>query len=120
MGESDRRGPQLRKLYYSISEVSELYSIPPHVLRYWEQEFPQLRPKKNPHSGARLFQEKDLRVIERIKSLLYDKRFTIAGARSQLSLLDDHASSPVQDGDGQSHLLTDVKNELRDILELLK
>jgi DNA-binding transcriptional MerR regulator len=119
MGESDRRGPQLRKLYFSISEVSELYGIPAHVLRYWEQEFPQLRPKKNPHSGARLFQEKDLRVIERIKTLLYDKRFTIAGARSQLSLLVEEEVTPVLNGSSRANLVEEVRKELREVLKLL-
>lgn len=121
MGESNRRGPQLRKLYYSIGEVSEHFAIPAHVLRYWEQEFPQLRPKKNTRSGSRLYQEKDLRTVERIKTLLYDKRFTIAGARSQLSLLDEVEVIPsAQDGRGRTGLVEEVKTELREILQLLK
>ncbi len=126
----DRRGPQLRKLYYSIGEVSEQFAIPAHVLRYWEQEFPQLRPKKS-KSGNRLYQEKDLRTIERIKNLLYEQRFTIAGARSQISLLDEDQSVPEPEASDQqsllvnnghpehSELLEEVKRELHEILKLL-
>ena len=121
----DKRSPQLRKLYYSIGEVSERYDVPPHVLRYWEQEFPQLRPKKNSRSGVRLYQEKDLRTIERIKELLYDKRFTIAGARSQMSLLPTDPAAEgelfaVEEPSQPSDLLDDVKRELREILQLLQ
>ena len=120
----DRRGPQLRKLYYSIGEVSERFDVPAHVLRYWEQEFTQLRPKKKGGSGARLYQEKDLRTIERIKELLYDRRFTIAGARSQLNLLTEEKGIeadlfPAEPTDS-SELLDEVKRELREILQLLK
>ena len=91
------------------------------MLRYWEQEFRQLRPKKNPRSGARLYQEKDLDVIERIKSLLYEKRFTIAGARSQLNLLnEEEVESPAENGNERPVLLVEVGTELREILKLLK
>jgi len=121
VAEAERRGPQLRKLYYSIGEVSELTDIPPHVLRYWEQEFAQLRPKKNTRSGSRLYREKDIRTIERIKSLLYDKRFTIAGARSQLSLLDEEEEIPsAVMGSGPMDLMEEVKQELQEILKLLR
>ena len=119
----DNRGPQLRKLYYSIGEVTEQFGVPAHVLRYWEQEFPQLRPKKG-KSGNRLYQEKDLRTIERIKNLLYDKRFTIAGARSQLSLLTEEKEASVEEQNEQNgnlpDVLEEVKEELREILQLLK
>jgi DNA-binding transcriptional MerR regulator len=122
----DRRAPQLRKLYYSIGEVSERFAVPPHVLRYWEQEFPQLRPKKA-KSGNRLYQEKDLRTIERIKTLLYEKRFTIAGARSQLSLLSDalavQSEAEIEAADQTTEnetLLEEIKQGLREILHLMK
>lgn len=119
----DNRGPQLRKLYYSIGEVTERFGVPAHVLRYWEQEFPQLRPKKG-KSGNRLYQEKDLRTVERIKNLLYEKRFTIAGARSQLSLLTEEIEAPVDERNERNGILPDVleevKQELREILKLMK
>ena len=93
------------------------------MLRYWEQEFPQLRPKKG-KSGNRLYQEKDLRTVERIKNLLYEKRFTIAGARSQLSLLTEEIEAPVDERNERNGILPDVleevKQELREILKLMK
>ena len=107
-----RRGPAIRKLYYSIGEVSELTGIPAHVLRYWESEFPQLHPKKS-RTGKRTYQEKDLEVVLRIKALLYDQRFTIAGAKVQLV----HAGQEQTNGNGS--LVDEVKRELKEILELL-
>jgi DNA-binding transcriptional MerR regulator len=71
------------KLYYSISEVSELTSVKPHVLRYWESEFPDLRPKKN-RAGNRSYREKDIRMVMTIRDLLYSEGYTIQGARMQL------------------------------------
>jgi DNA-binding transcriptional MerR regulator len=109
--ESERKGPALRKLYFTIGEVSEQLGIPAHVLRYWESEFPQLRPKKG-RAGNRVYQERDLATIARIKSLLYDQRFTIAGAKVQLS----QANGTDDAGDG---LLKEVRKELKDILILL-
>lgn len=73
-----------KKAYYSISEVCRFTSLEPHVLRYWESEFPQLRPKKN-RAGNRAYREKDIEVIKNIKHLLYDEKFTISGARKKLS-----------------------------------
>ncbi len=75
-----------KKAYYSISEVCRFTSLEPHVLRYWESEFPQLRPKKN-RAGNRAYREKDITLIKNIKHLLYDEKFTISGARKKLSEL---------------------------------
>ena len=72
-----------KKLYHSISEVSELLDVKPHVLRYWETQFRTLRPKKN-RAGNRMYREKDLNLLDRIKTLLYTKKFTIAGAKKAL------------------------------------
>jgi len=72
-----------RKLYYKIGEVSEITRLTAHVLRYWEKEFPQLNPKKTA-SGHRLYREKDIQAALTIKGLLYDKKFTIKGARGFL------------------------------------
>lgn len=71
------------KLYFSISEVSELTSVKPHVLRYWESEFPDLRPKKN-RAGNRSYRERDIKMVMSIRDLLYKQGFTIQGARMQL------------------------------------
>ena len=71
------------KLYYRIGEVEELAGVPAYVLRYWESEFKLLRPKKNP-AGQRLYRRRDLELVQRIKSLLYDERLTLEGARKRL------------------------------------
>ena len=71
------------KLYYSISEASAIAKVKPHVLRYWETQFKMLRPKKN-KAGNRMYRKRDLRLIQIIKELLYDKGFTISGARRKL------------------------------------
>ncbi|HEX3020701.1 MAG TPA: MerR family transcriptional regulator [Chitinispirillaceae bacterium] len=73
-----------KKTYYSISEVCGFTSLEPHVLRYWESEFSQLRPKKN-RAGNRAYRIKDIELINEIKHLLYDEKFTISGARKKLS-----------------------------------
>src|SRR5581483_4385962 len=71
------------KLYFRIGEVSELLGVEPYVLRYWESEFPVLSPKKS-GTGHRLYRRKDVELLLRIKHLLYEKRFTIEGARQTL------------------------------------
>src|SRR5512133_3484311 len=71
------------KLYFKIGEVSELLGVEPYVLRYWESEFPGLSPKKS-GTGHRLYRRKDVELLLRIKHLLYEKRFTIEGARQTL------------------------------------
>ncbi len=101
---------ELRKLYFSISEASEISGIPAHVLRYWESEFPELNPQKG-RTGNRLYQKKDLELIRRIKTLLYDKKYTIAGARAEIN----RRKSPEE----KKEILTDVKKGLQDILDIL-
>ena len=71
------------KLYYSIKEVSEMTELKPYVLRYWESEFPSLKPVKN-RAGNRTYKKHDIQVILDIKKLLYDKKFTIKGAVEEL------------------------------------
>ncbi len=71
---------EVKKLYYSIGEVSEIAQLKPYVLRYWESEFPNLSPAKN-RAGNRVYTEKDVNRILEIKRLLYQERFTIEGAR---------------------------------------
>ncbi len=71
------------KLYYRIGEVEEIAAVPAYVLRYWESEFKLLRPKKNP-AGQRLYRQRDLELVQRIKTLLYDERLTLEGARKRL------------------------------------
>ncbi len=73
------------KIYFKIGEVCDLVGVQAHVLRYWETEFPQLSPQKN-RSGQRSYRRKDVEMSLRIKELLYDEMFTIAGARKKLQL----------------------------------
>ena len=75
--------PNVKKLYYSIGEVSELTKLKAYVLRYWETEFSQLKPPKN-RAGNRTYRQKDIDLLLNIKDLLYNKKFTIDGARSVL------------------------------------
>ncbi len=72
-----------RKRYFAIGEVSDLCQVKPHVLRYWEQEFPQLKPVKR-RGNRRYYQHDDVLMVRRIRSLLYDQGFTIGGARQRL------------------------------------
>ena len=76
--------PGIRKLYHSIREVSEATGLKPHVLRYWESEFEQLRPKKN-RAGNRTYTARDLDVVLRVQRLLRDEKYTIEGARTALA-----------------------------------
>jgi DNA-binding transcriptional MerR regulator len=73
-----------RKLYYRIGEACEIVGVEPHVLRYWESEFPSLTPPKS-KAGQRTYRPKDIELLLTIKKLLYEEGFTIAGARKQLS-----------------------------------
>jgi DNA-binding transcriptional MerR regulator len=79
-----RKKPQ-KQLYYKIGEACKLLDIQPYVLRYWETEFPELSPSKS-KSGQRVYSEKELALIRRIKELLYDEGFTIAGAKKRLEV----------------------------------
>ncbi len=87
----------MQKIYYSISEVAEMVKLEQHVLRYWETEFPDLKPQKN-RSGNRAYKEKDVIVVQKIQYLLYEELFTIEGARKKLKQmkkvsLDDYRRS---------------------------
>lgn len=81
MMESDPKIPD--KLFFRIGEVCELVKVQPHVLRYWETEFPMLAPQKN-RAGQRIYRRKDVEMVLRIRNLLYEEKFTIAGAKKKL------------------------------------
>lgn len=72
------------KLYFKIGEVSQLLGIPPYVLRFWETEFKRIKPKRTP-SGQRLYRKNDVELLQEIRHLLYEKRFTIPGAKQRLN-----------------------------------
>ena len=81
-----RRDKPLEKLYYSITEVGEITGLKPHILRYWETEFPFLRPKRN-RAGNRAYRKKDIEMILVIRRLLYDEGYTIEGAKLKIRQL---------------------------------
>ena len=121
------------KRYFTIGEVSELCGVKPHVLRYWEQEFTQLKPVKR-RGNRRYYQHHEVLLIRRIRQLLYDQGFTISGARNQL---DEAASEGSRNTKSRAHenlssssrLLTDaptmapsaaLRKEIQSVLEMLR
>ena len=117
------------KLYFRIGDVSKLASVEPYVLRFWENEFPMLNPKKS-GTNQRLYRRKDVEIILEIKHLLYEKRFTIEGARSVLKQQRSRSApkpqpqaQPRQTGlfpeAAPAPKLDPIRRELREILELL-
>ena len=111
------------KLYFKIGEVSELLGVEPYVLRYWETEFPVLSPKKS-GTGHRLYRRKDVELLLRIKHLLYERKFTIEGARLALTT-EAKPPKPKSAKAAQRELFADdplpeIRKELTEILEILK
>jgi DNA-binding transcriptional MerR regulator len=108
------------KIYYSISEVSDLTGIKPYVLRFWEKEFPILKPKKN-RAGNRSYQLKDIDTINQIKHLLYDDGYTIEGARTRLkdSKQKKRGGSKQKENIRLKSILSDIKKELNEILKTI-
>jgi DNA-binding transcriptional MerR regulator len=105
------------KLYYKIGEVCEIAGLPPHVLRFWEHEFPQLIPSKSP-KGHRLYRKRDIETILKIKELLYDRKFTIKGAREFLTR-GVEGVEPTSPG-GAGGVLGKLKDGLHRILDRLE
>jgi len=102
------------KRYFTIGEVSELCQVKPHVLRYWEQEFPQLKPVKR-RGNRRYYQRHDVIMIRQIRSLLYEQGFTIGGARQKLDGED------AQEDKNQSHqIIRQLLAELEEVAQILK
>ncbi|HEX22055.1 MAG TPA: MerR family transcriptional regulator [Chromatiales bacterium] len=102
------------KRYFTIGEVSELCGVKPHVLRYWEQEFPQLKPVKR-RGNRRYYQRHDVLMIRQIRSLLYEHGFTIGGARQKLD-----GGEAKEDVNHSKQIIRQMASELEDLLELLK
>ncbi|MCB5195350.1 MerR family transcriptional regulator [Deefgea salmonis] len=103
------------KRYFTIGEVSELCGVKPHVLRYWEQEFTQLKPVKR-RGNRRYYQHHEVLLVRRIRSLLYEQGFTISGARNQLGV----SMAEVGDYGCGEVSLTEVRHELEDLLAWLE
>ncbi len=102
------------KRYFTIGEVSDLCSVKPHVLRYWEQEFPQLRPVKR-RGNRRYYQYQDVVTVRQIRTLLYEQGFTISGARQRLS-----GQKAKEDNTQRRELARQLRAELEDVLSLLR
>ena len=102
------------KRYFTIGEVSELCAVKPHVLRYWEQEFPQLSPVKR-RGNRRYYQREDILIIRRIRSLLHEQGYTIAGARSSFA-----GEEAKEDASIASMLVKQTIEELEEVLKILK
>ena len=113
--------PAIKKLYYSISEVSEITELKAYVLRYWETEFSQLKPPKN-RAGNRTYRQKDIEVILKIKDLLYSKKYTIDGARNFLKgkeSIDNQESNSPAYNEKEKIILSKIKEELKNILSII-
>jgi DNA-binding transcriptional MerR regulator len=111
-----------RKLYRSISEVSDMLGVKAHVLRYWETQFSMLRPRKN-RAGNRMYRPEEVRMLLRIKELLYGRRYTIEGARR--TLLDERREESPQvelgfENAERQMVLFEVKEGLRDLVARLR
>ena len=110
-------GDTAEKLYYRIGEVEELTGVPAYVLRYWESEFKLLRPKKNP-AGQRVYRHRDLEMVRRIKTLLYDERLTLEGAKKRL--LAETRRSPQLELGIREVAYADALRSIRDRLTALR
>lgn len=104
------------KLYFRIGEVAEIVGVKPHVLRYWEEEFPTLRPAKS-RAQQRLYQRREIELLLRLKELLYDRGYTISGARK---LLRSHGCLPQDDAEiDAKQMLSELREELQALRQRL-
>ena len=115
--DADELPPIPAKRYFTIGEVSELCGVKPHVLRYWEQEFTQLKPVKR-RGNRRYYQHHEVLLVRRIRELLYNQGFTISGARNRLDgvvVLEDPVNDPLE----LSAAPPSLRSELKEIIDLL-
>ncbi len=113
-GDTSDLPPIPGKRYFTIGEVSELCAVKPHVLRYWEQEFPQLKPVKR-RGNRRYYQRHDVLMIRQIRNLLYEQGFTIGGARQKLS-----GEDAKEDINRSQQIIHQLRLELEEVLQILK
>ncbi len=102
------------KRFFRIGEVSRIIGVKPYVLRYWEMEFPSIRPKRADDSRQRIYQREDIETIVEIKKLLYEEKLTVEGAKRKLKAVKKTKSMP------PINLLKEIKEELGQILKMLK
>lgn len=121
----DELPPIPAKRYFTIGEVSELCGVKPHVLRYWEQEFTQLKPVKR-RGNRRYYQHHEVLLVRRIRELLYQEGFTISGARNRLEEYGARSASAVAEEPETAAAQPDItdaaalRGELREILDILR
>ena len=111
--------PVVKKAYYSIGDVCDLVGLKPHVLRYWETQFDILQPTKN-RAGNRVFRPKDVELVLLVKNLLYDRKYTIEGARQKLQEMRESGELEEERQDVlEPEFLSAMKAELRALLDVL-
>lgn len=111
--------PIAKKAYYSIGEVCEVTGLKPHVLRYWETQFDALHPNKN-RAGNRVYRPREIELVLLVKHLLYDKKFTIEGARKRLSeMKKDDSVKARREEVLEPEILAGMRQELTDLVEIL-
>jgi len=113
MGASSRKKVSSDRLFYKIGEISEIAELESYVLRYWETEFPFLRPRKN-KTGQRVYTRKDLEIILQIKNLLYKEKYTIAGVRNKFGETAPRKNTV------SLKTVHEVRRKLKEILNILK
>ena len=122
-GSNSELPPIPAKRYFTIGEVSELCGVKPHVLRYWEQEFPSLKPVKR-RGNRRYYQRHDVLMIRQIRSLLYEQGFTIGGARQRIdgeaSKIEKAEKAEKADAKISSQIVRQMRIELEEVLEILR
>ncbi len=114
MGESPQKELPF-KLFYKIGETSKIVGVEPYVLRFWEKEFPFLKPKKT-KGGQRLFTNKDIQILLQIKKMLYEEKYTIEGVRKKLIERYNYLNN---DKKIKEDLIEKIRIKLREILEIL-
>ena len=122
-GSNSELPPIPAKRYFTIGEVSELCGVKPHVLRYWEQEFPSLKPVKR-RGNRRYYQRHDVLMIRQIRSLLYEQGFTIGGARQRIdgeaNKIEKAEKAEKADAKISSQIVRQMRIELEEVLEILR
>ena len=107
------------KMFHSVSEVSDLLDIKPHVIRNWETEFSQLQPRKN-KNGVRLFRQQDIKILRSLRRLIFDEGFTIDGARQRLTDGYNYQKDEKDQLKKYKRRVYRIKKELNDLLEILE
>jgi len=111
------------KRYHSISEVAEMTGLKTHILRFWESEFPLLRPRKN-RAGNRAYTSRDIKIVKHIKHILYEEKHTIKGAKERLKvdreLFSEQLKLPLKAADNKSKEIEEIRNDLHKLISMVE